>query len=907
MLLRDSGRTVLSRAHKSEFLLSAGVAVAALVATASAAFAQEPPRAPVPWEQGAVMRQAADPQDRAGLSHRPSEQAPQTLSLAVPGPENVVLSGGKGNAICDLVPRKKSGGTAQDPAMVCKGTDRAGEGLYFATVGQPGGSVLLGGKYGWTDPETGKRRTLGEAATSIGVWSEAPGIGATAVGNSAKAHAMGATAIGKEARAMEDRSVAIGYAAEATGGGGVAIGGRDPNAAVGAGARAHGPGAIAIGAYSYSKARDANAVGRDAHAYWEESVAFGAGAVAGTESGLFKTDKGLSERGRGAMALGTNSKALAPFSVAIGYGAEATAKYQVVLGTKNHSYVMPGLGHDNWQNISPDQIREWKGAFVTTDGDGKLSATSYDGLLTRVKRDLGSVVAPSGGAGETDAQAYFKRIEEATKTVADHAADARRRINQEAERFITSSSESREALRKSSVDESNRFVEYVSNKEKYVEQHAEHTKRQIDRLYDGVSEKVEHVKSEADSLLNDLKNRVPSSGASGEPGGQDGIGSAQLAELQTSLHTQGGQIVELQAKTGELRTDVDQQKEQLRAVSKEANGRVQSVTKAMTGLRTELAAQNDATAQRFAKVDETATGLRTDLDTHKSDTAQRFEMVGKTTAALQDGLDSQKTELNEHRSATAQRFDRVESDLSDHQVKTAEQFSEVNKATSSLKEGLETQSGQITGLQAGLKTQGRQIADLRTKTGELEVGLVAQGGQINELQKKTAVIEVDNDGRRVALGRKDGSTFQARGLGNTKPAGNREDYKVVVVGDGDYLGSLTPQDYNDLFLSGHFSQVNQRMDALESGFGSLNARMEQFDHRMDEAEEGIAMALALAGPLPDFEKVAFSANLGGFGGKQAMAFAAGMRLAPNVIVSTGLGVGLNKGTIGYRFGVSWAL
>ena len=63
----------------------------------------------------------------------------------------------------------------------------------------------------------------------------------------------------------------------------------------------------------------------------------------------------------------------------------------------------------------------------------------------------------------------------------------------------------------------------------------------------------------------------------------------------------------------------------------------------------------------------------------------------------------------------------------------------------------------------------------------------------------------------------------------------------------------------------------------------------------------------MATVLPAFDKFAFSANMGGFGDKQAMAFTAAARLLPNLIVSSGLGVSAQSGYVSYRFGVAVAM
>jgi hypothetical protein len=101
-------------------------------------------------------------------------------------------------------------------------------------------------------------------------------------------------------------------------------------------------------------------------------------------------------------------------------------------------------------------------------------------------------------------------------------------------------------------------------------------------------------------------------------------------------------------------------------------------------------------------------------------------------------------------------------------------------------------------------------------------------------------------------------------------------------------------------LSGQISQINGSIEALARQ-GAENAQA------IKTANEGVAMALALESPaVPADGKFAMSLGVGTWEGQTAMAGAVSYRLAPSVIVSGGVGAGLNSGKVGGRAGVQVA-
>ena len=77
--------------------------------------------------------------------------------------------------------------------------------------------------------------------------------------------------------------------------------------------------------------------------------------------------------------------------------------------------------------------------------------------------------------------------------------------------------------------------------------------------------------------------------------------------------------------------------------------------------------------------------------------------------------------------------------------------------------------------------------------------------------------------------------------------------------------------------------------------------------RIDQASEGVAIALAMGGlALPTGKNVALSANLGFYDGKQAFATQGALRLNDTYALSGGLGIGLDSGRVGGRIGLQAA-
>ena len=113
-------------------------------------------------------------------------------------------------------------------------------------------------------------------------------------------------------------------------------------------------------------------------------------------------------------------------------------------------------------------------------------------------------------------------------------------------------------------------------------------------------------------------------------------------------------------------------------------------------------------------------------------------------------------------------------------------------------------------------------------------------------------------------------------------------------------GDLAAHSFADLGLatSSDLASINQRLDGVD-------ARVNRLDARVNRANEGVAMAFAMAGVptvLPH-EKIAVTANWGNFEGENGFAAGAALRLDQSWQLNAGVAAGSSGHTFGSRVGV----
>ena len=88
---------------------------------------------------------------------------------------------------------------------------------------------------------------------------------------------------------------------------------------------------------------------------------------------------------------------------------------------------------------------------------------------------------------------------------------------------------------------------------------------------------------------------------------------------------------------------------------------------------------------------------------------------------------------------------------------------------------------------------------------------------------------------------------------------------------------------------------------------NLQSQINNTNQRVDKANGGVAMAMAMGGgSLPDSKKYALGVNVGTFAGQNALALTSALRLSENLVASGAIGYGLNQNQVGGRVGVQLA-
>ncbi|WP_081071831.1 YadA-like family protein [Burkholderia territorii] len=211
------------------------------------------------------------------------------------------------------------------------------------------------------------------AATAIGSYAAAPGLGATAVGSHSLAGGVGAAAFGGHANAMGRNAVAFGSASYSGGLQSIALG--SFSAAVADGSNA-------IGTLATSRGMDANAIGTSADASGARSIAFGAAATVVTfdTDTIQNTTDNTAASGDDSIAIGTSTRTTATGSMAIGAKASATVDDGVALGSQSIANRAAGQGGSSLSAIS-----------VGSGGDGAATATRQIISVARGTQDTDAV------------------------------------------------------------------------------------------------------------------------------------------------------------------------------------------------------------------------------------------------------------------------------------------------------------------------------------------------------------------------------------------------------------------------------------------------------------------------------------------------------------------------------------
>lgn len=138
----------------------------------------------------------------------------------------------------------------------------------------------------------------------------------------------------------------------------------------------------------------------------------------------------------------------------------------------------------------------------------------------------------------------------------------------------------------------------------------------------------------------------------------------------------------------------------------------------------------------------------------------------------------------------------------------------------------------------------------------------------------------------------------AQGRDVTRLDGQAQNHEKRIT----VLEEAMDDNWNDQVASlAEFSgAMNERID-------DIDARMGKMDARIDTANEGVALALALKSPyVPEDKRVAISGGWGSFEGENAFGLSGAVRAGSNFQIDAGLAVGAGKGSVGGRAGATFS-
>ena len=103
-----------------------------------------------------------------------------------------------------------------------------------------------------------------------------------------------------------------------------------------------------------------------------------------------------------------------------------------------------------------------------------------------------------------------------------------------------------------------------------------------------------------------------------------------------------------------------------------------------------------------------------------------------------------------------------------------------------------------------------------------------------------------------------------------------------------------------------FSALNNSVNALNASVDNLYGNVASLQSAAQRAYEGSAVAIATSGGvLADNKRFAISANWGGYHGTNAFGATGYLRVTDNIVLNGAVGVGLTKGDVGGRAGVTF--
>ncbi|MCK9139882.1 YadA-like family protein [Haemophilus influenzae] len=244
--------------------------------------------------------------------------------------------------------------------------------------------------------------------------------------------------------------------------------------------------------------------------------------------------------------------------------------------------------------------------------------------------------------------------------------------------------------------------------------------------------------------------------------------------------------------------------------------------------------------------------------------------------------------------ATEGKITQVEGKVSDVETKVAGVDSKIVQAKNEVvsqitEEAVKREAGDTQTLSDAKQYTNEKFNPLNTKVAGIETKITATEGKITQVEGKVSDVETKVagvDSKIVQVKNEVVSQITAE-------VANRE------AGDAKTLADANQ--YTDLKLGTLQTQVYN----FQSDFNELNGKLGKLDSKL---ERGLAAANALSGlVLPQVVgKASFSAAVGGYGSRNAVAIGVGYTPKANITLKSGIAVNAGKNSkISYQMGAGW--
>lgn len=221
-------------------------------------------------------------------------------------------------------------------------------------------------------------------------------------------------------------------------------------------------------------------------------------------------------------------------------------------------------------------------------------------------------------------------------------------------------------------------------------------------------------------------------------------------------------------------------------------------------------------------------------------------------------------------------------------------------------------NGLLSGINASVLSQGNILDVQAGQLAGLTIGLDDLRSTVDltgaETLRRLTLLRTDVDGHTARLAahdvRMDGQDADINALRQTSSAQSEDiqDLGETVDDHSVRVANL------EAVAGGGISVMQQQSRALDTMARQMTSRMDAMDGRIDTANEGVAMALAMKSPaVADDKTFALSGGWGTFEGENAFAMSGAVRASQNVQLDAGLAVGAGNGSVGGRAGatISW--